>query len=185
LRGTILQKPQGLIPATNERLPMHATLTAEQSDFLYDLYLTLRGAPLTKHGRYRTFETAAVDICPWHIDAISLDALEHLVKNRAAQGLKRGHRMARKQRGEQLFGDGAPIMAKDAMLHFFFDNDRVTLITSQENAQDGVDHWSEQIPVPKAYLKGGSYSPYATKADIAWAEGELRRNRAPHPADHG
>jgi hypothetical protein len=31
-------------------------------------------------------------------------------------------------------------MAKDAMLHFFFDNDRVTLITSQENAQDGGDH---------------------------------------------
>jgi hypothetical protein len=40
----------------------------------------------------------------------------------------------------QLFGNGAQIMAKDAMLHFFFDNDRVTLITSQENAQDGVDH---------------------------------------------
>lgn len=159
---------------------MHANLTLTQSDFLYNLYFILRSAPLTMHGRYRTFETAAVDMSPWHIDAISLDALEHLVTERTAKGLKRGHRMARRERGEQLFGDGMPVMTKEAMLYFFFNNDRVTMITGEENAQDGVDHWSEQIPVPKEYLKGGSYSPYATKADIAWAEGELRRYREAH-----
>jgi hypothetical protein len=159
---------------------MHANLTTTQSDFLYNLYLMMRAAPLTMHGRYRTFEAAAVDICPWHIDAISLNALAHLVNKETAKGLKRGHRMARKQRGEQLFSDFTRVMSQDVMLRFFFENDCVTLITGDENAQGGIDHWSEQIPVPKEHMKGGSYSPYATKADIAWAKDVLRRYEDDH-----
>lgn len=162
---------------------MHADLTPQQADFLYGLYLTLRQAPLSKHGRYRTFETAAVDMCPWHIDSITLKALEHLATERTAKGLKRGHRMARKKRGEHLFNEDTSLMSKEAMLNYFFENDRVTLIMGQENALDGIGHWSEQIPVPKEYLKGGSYSPYATKADIAWAEDTLRKYRESHPSD--
>lgn len=154
---------------------MHANLSPAQSEFLYNLYLMMREAPLTMHGRYRTFETAAVDICPWHIDSISLSALVHLANKETAKGLKRGHRMARKQRGEQLFSNITPLMSQDAMLRFFFENDCVTLITGDENVKDGIDHWSAQILVPKEYLKGGSYSPYATKADIAWAQDALRR----------
>jgi hypothetical protein len=155
-----------------------ADLPPKESDFLYSLYLMLRQAPLSKHGRYRTFEAAAVDLRPWHIDAISLSALEHLVTERVTKRLKRGHRMARKARGEQLFGEGAPILTKAVMLDFFFENDCVTLVTSQENATDGIDHWSAQIPVPTVRLKGGSHSPYATRADIAWAEVELREHLA-------
>lgn len=161
---------------------MHANLTSTQSDFLYNLYLMMREAPLTMHGRYRTFETAAVDICPWHIDSISVSALEHLVDKQTAKGLKRGHRLARKQRGEELFGDGTAIMSQGAMLRFFFENDCVTLITGDENVRDGIDHWSEQISVPKEYLKGGSYSPYATKTDIAWAKDALLEYQAARAA---
>ena len=47
--------------------------------FLFNLYQILRAAPLSEHGRYRTFETAAVDSLPWHIDCISVKALEQLV----------------------------------------------------------------------------------------------------------
>lgn len=162
---------------------MHSNLTPQQADFLYNLYLIMREAPLSKHGRYRTFETAAVDLCPWHIDAISIAALEHLVTSRKAKGLKRGHRMARKERGEQLFREGAPTMIKDAMLTFFFDNDRVTMITGEENALDGISHWSKQIAVPNERLKGGSYSPYATKDDIAWAEDALAEHRRAQQLD--
>lgn len=162
---------------------MQSTLTSQQVDFLYNLYLTLREAPLSKHGRYRTFETAAVDLCPWHIDAISVAALEHLVTTRKAKGLKRGHRMARKERGEQLFGASAQVMSKEAMLEFFFENDRVTMITGEENALDGISHWSEQVPVPQERLKGGSYSPYATKDDVAWADEALRTYRRTYQLD--
>lgn len=164
---------------------MHANLTLDQADFLYSLYLILQQAPLSKHGRYRTFETAAVDLYPWHIDSISLNALEHLVSERSAKGLRRGHRMARKERGEKLFGEGAPCLTQELMLDFFFENDCVTLITGQENALDGIAHWSAQISVPKEYLKGGSYSPYATRADIDWAEDELRKHHASRHASQG
>ena len=157
---------------------MHTNLSSAQSDFLYNLYLVLREAPLSVHGRYRTFETAAVDMRPWHVEAISLDALRHLVKERKPKGLRRGHRMARKDRGKHLFAEGAPVMSKDEMLHFFFENDRVTLVTGPENGKDGIAHWSAQIPVPEGRLKGGSYSPRVNREDLDWAEGELRRFEA-------
>lgn len=157
---------------------MHTHLNSAQSDFLYNLYLVLREAPLSMHGCYRTFETAAVDMRPWHVEAISLEALRHLVSERKATGLRRGHRMARKERGEQLFAKGVPVMSKDEMLHFFFENDRVTLVTGPENGKDGIAHWSAQIPVPEGRLKGGSYSPRVNRADLTWAEDALRRYEA-------
>jgi len=43
---------------------VYKNMNSTQSDFLYSMYLVLREAPLTIHGRYRTFETIAVDIFP-------------------------------------------------------------------------------------------------------------------------
>lgn len=150
---------------------MYSSLTIAQQAFLFNLYQILRAAPLSEHGRYRTFETAAVDLQPWHIDSISVKALEHLVSNRNAKGLRRGHRMARKARADHMFHHSTS-MSQDEMLLYFYENDVVTIITSEENAQDGDTHWSNAIRVPPERLKGGSYSLYATKADIAWAAQE-------------
>jgi hypothetical protein len=151
---------------------MHWSLTPEQQDFLYELYTLLHKSPLSPHGRYRTFETAAVDIQPWHIDSISTKALEHLVTTGKAKGLRRGHRLARKDRAAHMF-DATKEMSRDEMLTYFYKNDVVTVITAEENYQDGDEHWSSLVPVPIERLKGGTYSMYATKADIAWAAQEL------------
>lgn len=156
---------------------MSCNLAEDQKNFLYALYLMLRSAPLTAHGRYRTFESAAGDLQPWHIDGISLKALEQLVSTRSAKGLRRAHRMARKERAERIFDAGAP-MERDPMLAYFYENDVVTLVTAEENAQDGIAHWSAAIPVPIERLKGGSYSTYATKLDVVWAAGQLAAHLA-------
>ena len=153
---------------------MYTSLTHQQQSFLYGLYLSLRDSPLTDHGRYRTFETAAVDFQPWHIEGISVNALEQLVTNRSAKGLRRGHRMARKDRAAHMFHEDVE-MNQHQMLSYFYENDVVTVITSDENAEDGDAHWSDVIKVPPERLKGGSYSMYATKADIAWAAEELAK----------
>jgi len=147
---------------------MYSSLSLKQQEFLFVLYQMLRDAPLSAHGRYRTFETAAVDLQPWHIDSISVKALEQLVINRNAKGLRRGHRMARKARADHMF-DEATSMTQYEMLSYFYKNDVVTIITSEENAHDGDAHWSASIPVPPDRLKGGSYSLYATVTDVAWA----------------
>lgn len=156
---------------------MYSSLTPEQQKFLFELYQSLRKSPLSEHGRYRTFETAAVDFKPWHIGWISLDALEQLVANRSAKGLRRGHRMSRKDRAAYMFDKNVE-MDQHQMLSYFFENDIVTVITSDENAQDGDGHWSDLVAVPDKHLKGGSYSTYATKADVAWAAQELANNLA-------
>lgn len=155
-------------------------LTPKLRAFLYDLYLALHAAPATLSltGRYRTLETAAVAICSWHIDAISVEALEHLLTERTAKGLRRGHRMARKERGARLFDQTVPPMGKAAMLRFFFENDRVTLVKTSENGKNGVDHWSAQIAVPPGYFEKGSYSVTVEQRDLDWAEEALRRYRA-------
>ncbi|CAN7476110.1 hypothetical protein [Massilia sp. LjRoot122] len=155
-------------------------LTTELCDFLFDLYLQLRAAPpsLPLSGRYRTFETAAVHICSWHIDAISVNALQHLVKKRTAKGLRRGHRMARKDRGIAMFDPKVAPMLKKAMLEFFFENDRVTLVTAGENGRNGIRHWSPQLPVPEELFRGGSYSVVVTPADLKWARATLRQYEA-------
>lgn len=151
---------------------MQTSLTLEQQEFLYTLYKILRDAPLSAHGRYRTFETAAVDLQPWHIDSISVNALNQMVSTRTGKGLRRGHRMARKDRAAHMFDEDVS-MERDAMLSYFYGNDVVTIITADENSQDGDSHWSDVIPVPIERLKGGSYSMYATRADVAWAAREL------------
>lgn len=114
------------------------------------------------------------------MEAISLDALRHLVKERKSKGLRRGHRLARKTRGEQLFADGTSVLTKHEMLRFFFDNDKVTVITGSENGKDCIEHWSPQILVPEGILRGGSYSLRVNRQDLTWAEKELRRYEDSH-----
>jgi hypothetical protein len=159
-------------------------LDSQQSTFLFNLYKALRKSPLTLHGKYRTFETAAVDMMPWQIEKISLNALVHIVQEGSATGLRRGHRMQRKERAAIMF-DPATEMNIDDMLEFFFSNDKVTLITTSENASHGQSHWSEQVNVPQHILRGGSYSVYASIADIEWARSvlvQLKRWDATTPA---
>lgn len=167
-------------PFTPLPFTLSKNLTPALRDFLYKLYLQLREAPLplSLYCRYRTFETAAVDICSWHIDAISINALEHLVRERTAKGLRRGHRMARKERGAALFDPEIEPMKKKAMLNFFFENDRVTLVTAAENGKNGIQHWSPQILVPDGLFQGGSYSVAVKPADLQWAEDTLRQYKA-------
>lgn len=151
------------------KLRRTAPLTNDEADFLYGLYLFLfNSSLLSLHGKYRAFETAAVDIFPWSITHISAKALEHLVTNGTAKGLRRGHRMQRKTRGEQLFDRLAP-SNKAEMLEFFLENDKVTLVINKENGTHGIEDWSLQIEVPPHILVGGSYSVYATMIDKAWA----------------
>jgi len=145
-----------------------APLTNDEADFLYGLYLFLFNSSLSPHGKYRTFETAAVDIFPWSITHMTAKALEHLVTKGTAKGLRRGHRMQRKTRGEQLFDRSAP-SDKAEMLEFFLENDKVTLVINEENGTHGVEAWSHQVEVPSHILVGGSYSVYATMIDKAWA----------------
>ena len=151
---------------------MACDLLEDQKDFLYSLYLLLKSAPLKPHGRYRAFEAAAGDLQPWHIEGISVKALEQLVTTRSAKGLRRAHRLARKERAARIFDCDAP-MERDDMLSYFYDNDIVTLVTAEENAEDGVARWSSTIAVPAERLKGGTYSTYATKADVVWAAQQL------------
>jgi hypothetical protein len=158
---------------------MACNLLEDQKKFLYALYLLLKIAPLTPHGRYRAFEAAAGDMQPWHIEGISVKALEQLVSTRSAKGLRRAHRMARKERAVRIF-DCDAAMERDDMLSYFYDNDVVTLVTAEENAEDGVTHWSTAIAVPAERLKGGSYSTYATKSDVVWAAEQLAVHLASH-----
>jgi hypothetical protein len=150
---------------------MISSLSEEQKDFLYKLYLFLRKAPLSEHGRYRTFEAAASEVKPWYIDSISVAALEWLVTTGATKGLRRGHRVSRKTRATRMFDDPVS-MGREEMLGFFYQNDLVTVVTAEENSKDGFGHWSATIPVPQERLKGGSFSISATKPDIAWAARE-------------
>ena len=156
---------------------MACNLPEDQKEFLYSLYLLLKSAPLTPHGRYRAFEAAAGDLQPWHIEGISLKALEQLVAKRSAKGLRRAHRMARKERAIRIFDCHTP-MEREDMLSYFYDNDVVTLVTAEENAEDGVAHWSAAIPVPAERLRGGTYSTYATKVDVLWAAQQLAAHLA-------
>ncbi len=78
--------------------------------------------------------------------------------------------MARNERGAALFDITVPAMEKDVMLVFFFENDRVTWVTENENRHSGERHWSQKIPVPPEYLKGGSWSVALNKKDLSWAD---------------
>lgn len=151
---------------------MNKMLTPAGSKFLFELYQFLLKAPLTPYGRYRTFENAAVDLQPLRLDSISLKALFHLVNEKSAKGLRRGHRMPRKERAAIMF-DESTSWGESELLSFFYDNDAVTLITREENTKDGVLHWSPKIAVPPDILTTGSFSVKANHKDLRWASNAL------------
>lgn len=45
-------------------------------------------------------------------------------------------------------------MDQHQMLSYFYRNDVVTVITSDENTQDGDGHWSDVIAVPDKHING-------------------------------
>lgn len=164
-------------PARPIRLHCTDPFTSEEANFLYTLYKTLYDTLeglLSLAGKYRTFETAAVHIRPCPITHISRNALVLLVEQCSTKGLRRGHSMMRRARGEVMFNE--PALPRDQMLKFFLDNDKVTLITKWENARHETKHWSQPlIKVPDNILVNGSYAVAATPGDLDWARDELAK----------
>lgn len=139
-------------------------------DFLYSLYTLLFDAKhLELSVKQRTFETAAV--CPhsWRVVSISVDALRHINENKSAKGLHRAHVLSRNERAWHMFNRDSPLNQDDLLL-YFFEHDTVALVTTLENAKDGTSHWSRLYAVPFGILCAGSFSIYARKCDLDWAE---------------
>lgn len=136
---------------------------------LYALYVTLFDSKFAPATKQRCFEAAGIELRPWLITHISQNALAHMVKERNATGLRRGHKMSRSDRANAIFGSGQKLQ-QDELLTFFYENDTVTLVTAAENATDGTKHWSTRITVPTGRLTKGSYSVAVAIPDLLWAD---------------
>lgn len=102
--------------------------------------------------------------------SISQAALDHLLRERSAKGLQRGHVLPRVDRAKHLFERSAPV-DQDELLAYFFEHDTVALVTKAENAKSGVAHWSQLHAVPEDLFNAGSFSIYARKGkELAWVE---------------
>lgn len=60
-------------------------------------------------------------------------------------------------------------MSREDLLHYFFEHDTVALVTTQENAKDGIAGWSKLLAVPDGLFNAGSFSIHARKGkELVW-----------------
>lgn len=145
--------------------------------FIYEAYLLLRSAPSTfpKWARQGAMENIAACDLSWRVVAISEKALRKIAETRTSIGLQRGHWFARDNRYEQLFGNGAPEMEREALIKFFYEHDTTVVILKEQNNANG-DHttWGRLIPVPEGLftVKGFAFN-VRVRTEIPWIEVKL------------
>ena len=91
-------------------------------------------------------------LCEWPVVGITRGALVRLQENRweLKREVVRGHVMPRRERGRRLFGDEDRVPYDEAF-DFYCKNDETVLVLAKgENGNDGTDHWSEVIPLPRS-----------------------------------
>jgi hypothetical protein len=142
--------------------------------FLHDVYKLIRGAPpsIGHWPRQRTFEAAADALFPWRVVAISEEAIRHVVTNRSAKGLARGHAVGRAERYDMLFGDQAEELGAQELVDFFFSHDMCAVVTSSENSIDGYGHWSPlyEVMAPNFQAGPGAFAvPVRQRIEVSWA----------------
>ena len=144
--------------------------TEEAQAFIYQIYTLLFNAQgITPRTRQTTLETAAVNLYPWKVVCISERALARILKNKSAEGLRRGHPLKRADRSKKLFERAAPMAVREFM-EYYFSNDTVALVIAEENNKHGVSHWSRLFDVPEGRLATGSFSVRLGAGDLAWVE---------------
>lgn len=172
----------GLMTRTNNTpLPFsdsnrHHTVDEQTGNFLYELYLLLRGASLSDWAKQRAFEAAADCSDSWRVLWISRKALERVVEaDGKPANLRRAHWYARKDRFAEMFRLDKPPMAKRDLLEYFFKHDTCALVTAEENNQAGWEHWSlPLINVPEGIFTSGGFSVYVRRTvDLPWAKQTL------------
>lgn len=145
------------------------TVNANTAAFLYRIYLLLfKASDIKEWTKQKTFEAAAESTNSWRVVSISEAALQQIANSKSAKGLRRGHILSRSERARRMFGVKEP-MSKEQLTKFFFDNDTVALITKEENAKDGPDHWTPLHAVPDGIFNSGSFSIHVRKRkDLPW-----------------
>ena len=162
-------KKISLRPPTQLKAKMTCTLSNEQKDFLYALYLLLRTAPLVPQSRYRAFEAAACDLPQYNNESLG-DALSPFLCICGAKHSPRAYRWMRRERTEQIFKCAVP-MKRDAMLLCFYEYDKVTLAMAEDADECSVE-WPDGVPVP-AELKKGYTFPEDGAIESTWTEAQL------------
>ena len=148
---------------------------------VYDHFLRMEDFDWSiKYNPFETFLHNTRMICEWPVVGITEGALARLQANNweTRREVVRGHVMSRQERGRLLFGDEDRVPYDEAF-DFYCNNDETVLVLAKgENGNDGTDHWSEVIPLPRSLF--------------GWRTGMavyLRRDRKQYlqklAADHG
>ena len=156
-------------------LPWTTTLTQQQQDDLYQVYLALYKSSLNITNKQRSFEAASDGAHSWSINEATEDALKHLCQTGTCDGLQRAHRIKRKDRAIKMFdGRGAP-MGQQQLFEYFFSLDAVVLVTKAENGRHGDQHFSTVYTIPTGFFSIPGMKAVAKAPELEWAMGQLTK----------
>lgn len=126
---------------------------ADQLEVFSNLFDAFKSVNLDWQAKYAGFERVLLDskmVDHWLITGISRDALEYVAKNgfsKTNKGVVRGHIKDRKDRAKHLFTYS--FQSNEEAFEYFMENDRVTLITKNENSiKKGPNDWSKVYKIP-------------------------------------
>lgn len=151
------------------------TLSQQQQDDLYQVYLALYKSSLSINNKQRSFEAAIDGAHSWSINEATEDALKHLCETGTCDGLQRAHRVKRKDRAIKMFEDrDFPFEQKD-LFEYFFSLDAVVLATKKENGTHGDQHFSTVYTIPTGVFSIPGMKAVAKAPELEWATGQLTK----------